>query len=301
VKKINELFWIRAALKRLQDPATLFIDQDILEFGEVSSHEAGLILLLSGAADVLDRAAHVAVMQRQNLGVLGAPNVGPVRQAKLEEALLATELDLDALNRYLRKGVRQQAYYREISLEIVHFFFQRRNGRHTLAFLHLYRFLERIAFVFPITYAISSTDFKGTFSALKAYFAGDKGGELGFFARFQDAVLDPSLLSAPAEFDFDGLASQSRAYAIARGLVKDDDVIDSKPESSMTLRFGAVAKFAIELRNRFFHAGSGHPGNISLIDVADPDAFFGRVNEHVANWFAVVYFQTLISKVERYS
>lgn len=300
--KVNDFYWIRAAFKTEDVDGQTVRTQSIENFGEASSFEAAIVVFLLGAADLLNENGGVVVRQRRNFGVLGAPLVRAAKGDFLR-SLANQGLGLDLVNRYLRRSTVQQPYYRELLLELLHYASRTAQGQHAAAFLHLYRFLERVSYVFPITYALKSDNFKGTYDSFKLYIAGDKTGELKFFQKFQAAVLDESLRTASLSFDFQSLpyGGEEAGYKLIKKFSSLNCLVSENPGVEVLLECQGVLELAINLRNRFFHAGSGHGDNISLVDLADPDGFFGRVNANILNWLGVVYFQTLAAKAERYS
>lgn len=299
--KIDEVVWVRAAAGDPQPPGTLFHQQELLQFGPSSSFEAALVLILCGAADILNEDARIVVSQRKNFGVLGAPLNKPISKKKIASALEVVDLDGVVLDKYLQRSRAQQRYYKEILLEAVYFFWRTKRKNHVMGFLHLYRFLERISYVFPITYAISSEDFRGTYESFKKFVSGDTSGELKFFQHFQKECIDKDLRRASTRLNFGGLpyGGEFAGFNLVKKFIDERAVVS---ESAVELSFHseAITGLAINLRNRFFHAGSGHSDNISLVELTDPDGFFGVINEALINWLSIVYFQTLISKVDRY-
>ena len=300
--KVNDCHWVRAAFKTEAVPEETPRSQRIENFGAASSFEAAIIVALLGAADLLNEQGAVVLKQRRNYGVLGAPVTRGSRRDFLK-ALEALDLDRDLINRYLRKSTTQQSYYRELLLELLHFFVRTARSQHSLAFLHLYRFLERVSYVFPITYALKSDNFKGTYDSFKSFITGEKTGELRFFQNFQAEVLDDAVQEASVSFDFQSLpfGGEAAGYALVKRFSADDCLVSENPGVEVSIKCRGLVEFVVNLRNRFFHAGSGHALNISLAELSDPDGFFGRVNRNFLNWLGIVYFQTLSAKAERYS
>lgn len=300
--QINDYYWVRAAFDAVEPPGTIFRTQRIEDFGAASSFEAALILFMIGAADILDDSGRVIAKRRVNLGVSGAPKVGPSKKTFFASAS-HIGLDIPLVDRYLQRSRAQQNYYRELTLEVLHYAHRSKRGQHTVAFLHLYRFLERVSYVFPITYALKSEDFKGTYDSFRAYIAGEKSGELKFFQKFQTVAIEKDVREASMRFDFQSLPfdGEKSGYALVKKFSSDICFMSENINRDITIQSQGVVELAINLRNRFFHASSGHTENVSLVELADPDGFFARINENFLNWLAIVYFQTLIAKSERYS
>ncbi len=301
--KINDKFWVRSALPSIQLEGTPFLQQKIIDFGGASSFESALVIMLLGAADLLDQDGEVIVACRENLGVLGAPSVSRVTKVNFRSSLVANGIDHKLLDKYLQRSQAQQSYYKEILLEFSHYFWRKSLGQHTIAFLHLYRFLERISYVFPITYALNTNDFRDTFESFRGFLNGDKSGELKFFKNFVDASLDEEQLDSDVLIDLNQLLESHAQVAclLIRRNVSPEDIVGEPSVVGVTVRCRSLVTLLINLRNRFFHATSGHSANITMDQLYDPDQFFLPLNSVLANWLAIIYFRTLAAKSERYS
>lgn len=301
--QVDDHFWVQPAFPAVEPPGTVFKTQQLLKFGPSSSFEAALVLTLIGAGNILDGSGRRLVGSRLNFGISGSPKISANSEASVRKALQNVGLDVVSLDKYLQKSQKQQKYYRELLLEIVHALVRSKKGQHLAAFLHLYRFLERVSYVFPITYAISSEDYKGTYDAFKSFISGEKTGELKFFQKFQAASIEEALRKASMKFDFQGIpfGGEAGGYQVVKKFSSPALIVSEAVDLNVELESQGVIELAINLRNRFFHAGSGHTDNLSLVSISDPDAFFGRINGPVLNWLSILYFQTLISKAERFA
>jgi len=302
--EINDMFWVRSSIKCAQPEGTLFHQQTLHEFGRRSSYEAALVLILIGAGDILDATGRVLFRCRKNLGILGGPVIGVrMTKKKLLAEMHAAGLDDILVDKYIQRSRSQQAYYKEILLELVHYFWRTSSGQHTIAFLHLYRFLERISYVFPMAYAMKSDDFRGTFDSLKSYVNGDKSGELKFFQNFIEVALDQEQLDSNVHIDFNQLSARlgAEACGILRRNLDSDSFVGDPDATGAVIKCRSLIVLLINIRNRFFHATSGHRFNITMNQVDDPDKFFMTINGAILNWLSVVYFNTLSAKSERYS
>ena len=132
--KINDKFWVRSALPSAQLEGTPFLQQKIMEFGGASSFESALVIMLLGAADLLDQDGEIIVACRENLGILGAPSASKVTKVKFRSSLVANGIDHRLLDKYLQRSLSQQSYYKEILLELSHYFWRKSLGQHTIAF-----------------------------------------------------------------------------------------------------------------------------------------------------------------------
>lgn len=268
--------------------------QTIRRLGVASSYEAGTIRLLMGCADIRDGAGAVICAQRKNFLVLGSPTVRVRTDTGVGMALLRLGVGWKSVDKHLKRSLIHQAYYKEILAELVQFFIRSTQDEHTLAFLHSYRLLERISFVFPLLFAVRSANYTNAFSALKEYFKGGVDSELGLMRKFQDGSIDTSSKDAPCELDFGSLdASVSRScFDVARRCVPDGDVL-SDVAPVLEIKSQALLALLINLRNRYFHYSVSKAANISTSEVGDSDDFFGVVNGALLNWLGVLYLAVL--------
>lgn len=280
-------------------PEAPFVAQSILEINSYSAYEAALIRLLLGSCDVCDSFGTVSLKQRTNNLVLGTKKFNRVSAASVQSALAGLGIDVSILNKYLRGARRQQEFYRDILLECIEFFLRSKRKEHVVAFLHLYRMLERISFAFPVIYASRATDYKSAYDSLKSFFGEKSQGELRFFMKFQELSLDPAVLALPCRFDFSAISGDPGGvcYREMRRLVETNDLLSENVGVGFEIKYKAVVPFLINLRNRFFHFSSDHSGNISLCNVSSPDELFERVNSALFNWLSVVYLQILTVKL----
>lgn len=276
--------------------------QTLMELGSTSSYEAALIVLLCGLADCSALDGKLVFRQRRDFSIFGS---SILRRRTGANALLASlrviDIDLESVDIYLRKSLKQQRFFQELVLEAVYFFSAKSKNLHTLAFLHLYRFLERISYVFPLMYANESDDFRGTYDSFRSFIGGEKGGELNFFQKFLKKCIDSELLAAPCAIDISGLPNGAFAYSQLVKYIPERDIIFLQENISLEIQASGLTGLLINLRNRFFHAASGHDGNISLVDLPSPDRFFSVLNPFFSSWLFSIYFQILSKRVDRFS
>lgn len=275
----------------------LLPQQTIRRLGVASSYEAGTIRLLMGCADIRDVGGAVICAQRKNYLVLGSPTVRVRTDAGVGVVLGRLGVSWKSVDKHLKKSLIHQAYYKEILAELVQFFIRSSKGEHTLAFLHSYRLLERISFVFPLLFAVRSANYTSAFSALKEYFKGGVDSELGLMRKFQDGSIEASSKDAPCELDFGGLdASVSRScFDVVRRCVPDADVL-SDVAPVLEIKSHALLALLINLRNRYFHYSVSNAANISTLEVGDSDDFFETVNGSLLNWLGVLYLAVLTER-----
>jgi hypothetical protein len=185
--------------------------QQIVDLGPTSSEEAALIRLLLGSVEIQHKSVRKKLNQRRNYAVLGGPATSVTKPDGLKKLLSARGIDSDELDRYLRKTLKQRAFYKDVLLELCHYFINASQGASVVAFLHLYRFLERISYSFPMSYAAATDDFKGSFQALREFLkGGTETGELKFFESFVTTAVDPALRSVKSDIQGDSKAPPAR-------------------------------------------------------------------------------------------
>lgn len=272
--------------------------QTISQLGPTSSYEAATIRLLLGTANIVDAAGGVLVVQRTNMMVLGKARTRVRTENGVRQLIGRMGLDCGSLDVHLRKSLIHQNYFNKILLELIEFFCRARKGNHTLAFLHAYRLLERMAFVFPLLYAVRSASYPGAFSTLKEFFKGGVDSELALLRKFQNEALDASQREAPSDLDFSAIepAVAHAAFAVVRRCVGDSDVLsDAFPV--LTIKSGSLLSLLINIRNRYFHFSVSNEANISVDEIGDSDDFFEVINDSVLNWLAVVFLAVLAERV----
>lgn len=296
--KVDECFSITGSLKLTVTEEPPLPRQTISLLCSQSTEEAALIRLLLGTASIFHYKSEARWWQSKNYSILGAPEAEISSANGLKKLLKSVDIDDKKLNTYLRHSLKQRTYYKEILLEIVHFFHRNNNDEGCVAFLHLYRFLERISYAFPLTYSITTEDYKGTYDSLKDFF-GEGKGELGFFSKFIGAVIEKDLQDSTStiKFNFSSEKENEVAIGIIRRCIKDAD-IKSDASGEIEVYNRSLMSLIVNLRNRFFHFNSGQAGNITLIELPDPDRFFQEVNSVCLGWLSVIYFSVLKKKVE---
>jgi hypothetical protein len=273
--------------------------QTIRRFGATSSYEAGMIRLLMGCADICDASGVSIFTQRKNFLVLGFPQVRVKTDTGVGMTLSRLGLSWQGVDRHLRRSLIHQAYYKEVLAELVQFFLRSDQGEHTVAFLHAYRILERISFVFPLLFAVRAANYTSAFTSLKEYFKGGIDSELKLMRKFQDSSIDASTKDAPCVLDFGGLdASITRScFDVARRCVSDGDVV-SDVAPVLEIKSQALLTLLINLRNRYFHYSVNESANISVSEIGDSDDFFEIVNSSLLNWLSVLYLAVLTERIK---
>lgn len=190
-------------------------------------------------------------------------------------------------------------FYREILSEFLNCHLQIIQGRHTGAFVFLYRVLERISYSVPLLYASTQSDYIGTFKDLKAILNAEKDGELGLFKKFlnQGRFIDRLKLQVNQKISFSSTSGNASShFNIATKKFAKFTSTDSVAHE-VEIKFSDIPDFLITLRNRFFHARTGDGmNNISSTEMPDSDEFFERVNPIILSFLAIIVLHTISTK-----
>jgi hypothetical protein len=220
-------------------------------------------------------------------------------RAAVTEFLTAFEVGCTA-SRFVKITIADnREFYREILCEFINCHLQTIQGRHTGAFVFLYRILERISFTVPLLYASTQTDYVGTFNDLKAMLNGEKDGELALFRKFlsQGRFIDELKLQVNQTVTFTSAGGHANAYFdLVTKRFKDFTSIDAVA-SEVEIEFSRIPQLLITLRNRFFHLRTGDGmKNISSTELPDSDEFFQRINPITFSFLAMITLHTLAAK-----
>lgn len=231
---------------------------------------------------------------------MGAVKNASTSMKSLDAQLAVFGIVAADLNVLLQKTLNQRNYYGDLLAEALHFFLRTRRGEHALAFLHCYRFLEHIAFAFPMLYASRSPNFVKAFAQLKDFFSGATSeGELRFFERFIEASLDLAVREQTISIDFGSVdpAFAVKTFSVVKNQFKPADVVSENVGVSIEVKCQGLTSACANLRNRFFHFRATEPANISVNAIGVPDQMFEAVNNHIFNWLSFIYFETLKHRV----
>jgi hypothetical protein len=211
-------------------------------------------------------------------------------------------------SRYKNKNIE---FFRRLENEVCNFLSYQSRGGYTTAFIFLYRILEVISFSFPLIYASKTYDFKHTYGKLKEMFNSNKGsnqGERGFLKSAIKVMFSSSdLLETSIDINIEDVEYEKREkiFKAIRSIFKDEKIFheDTVENSNISIKFGEVSSFIINLRNRFFHLFNRGDKNLESIEIIDPDFFFSKLNEPLFSWICVVYVEIirfLLEEHEKY-
>lgn len=218
------------------------------------------------------------------------------------------EIKLEDYENHVKKNryVNLKFYHAFLS-EIAGCIFNESVGRHTVAFVHLYRAYEHISYAFPMIYASRTTDYLGTFENLRDWL-NDKGngamGELKFLKKFIATVYkDEPLLKSNIEInlkvgDEEGENEFAESQRMIFGALTKKVLgwhtpaeysPGTVPPSKLSISFENYHGFFINLRNRFFHYFNQRKDNLGIDDVVDPDLLFSMVNKASLYYLAMLF------------
>lgn len=272
--------------------------QSIYVLRDTCSEELKLIRLLLGNVKI-SYVSGASWVQARNFSRIGAPRVN-FRTHKYIDRLLAphslTPADID---KHLRSTLPQRLYYGQLLAEALHFLRRTKENQHTIAFLHLYRFLEHISFAFPLLYAARTTNFSNAYTALRDFFGNNTRGELKFFEKFVESAIDSPIRQQTIKILFHTVdpAYIAKVFSNIERQLDENSIISTIADTEIEIRCQTLSGLCINLRNRFFHFLATDPTNISLNEIGEPDSLFECVNDHIFNWLAVLFFETLKHRV----
>lgn len=263
------------------------------------SEENFLIRLLLGTTKLIHSPSQKLINQNINYSVLGCPQVRARKYQYIQDSLLAYQITADDLDRMLRRTLIQRDYYKELLSECCNFFFRTSRGEHTLAFLHLYRFLEHISFAFPVLYAARTSNFNDAYGSLKEYLGSGEKKELAFFKKFVKTAISSDLRNETARMDFEAVSDdfQSNIYTTIFDQISTEHITSSTIDSEIVIKNDGMLELCINMRNRYFHFTATNNKNISNAFIGDPDSLFNLINIPILNWLVVIYFETLKHRV----
>lgn len=253
------------------------------------SNQLMLVRLLVGTANLEN--GSTKVIQDKNFSI-----VPPCPQSNRTKGVFnsfATNYDLGCnLTKFIKiTATSNRPFFDDLLNEFSHYFIQTKQGAHTAAFVYLYRILERISYSVPLLYSSLSTDFIGTFNAMKELFKSDASGELGLFKKFlsQGKFIDPILLDTIYKISFKSTNGKQKNYFKLVNKHFSSFSWADPSTSEVEVKFRDVPSLFITLRNRFFHYRTGDgQDNIALSEIHDPDEFFSCVNEVFCSFLAIV-------------
>lgn len=198
-------------------------------------------------------------------------------------------------------------FYRDLLNEFTSYIVHHKSKNHTAAFFHLYRSLEYISYAFPLIYASTTNNFRGTYSDLSKWFSknNEAKSELKFFETFinkvylNDAVLDTKV-------DFNIPVYQNELEYISKHL--KESLIKAYPgkeyediaDNCVSVDFKHIAGFIINLRNKYAHNLNKANTNYSASDCIDSELLFKVVNEQCMTWLSMLLLEIVTKRLSHF-
>jgi hypothetical protein len=212
---------------------------------------------------------------------------------------ISDDININDYKEFSEKAIRNNiGFFKTLQSEILYCLWNRFKGRETNAFIHIYRILEHISYVFPLLYISKTNDFVGTYNKFKSFYniqSGDQKGELGFFKTFLTLSLKETtfapFVSLIVKFCLIGEDEyKKRYYTILCKSVDENQIKQTSVENeTFEICWPIIPQLIINLRNKYFHYTNRSIDNISSEEIVDSDLFFGNVNHHFIKWFSTLF------------
>jgi hypothetical protein len=196
-------------------------------------------------------------------------------------------------------------FYKELYMEFSNYFLRKQQQNDVTAFFHLYRILESIAYCFPLIWASRAKDYEGTFSRLRTYFNGPETGELKVFTKFMEDIIDHNLLNTQVTLILKSVHPdwQQSYYNTIYNTINSknsQDITFSSPNSTITIKCHCLIDLMITIRNKYFHFLTGQGNNFFSDDIEEANEFFDIINDVLANWLSVIFFEIIDHELSTY-
>lgn len=205
------------------------------------------------------------------------------------------KLYLEHNNRY-----QNQNFHEDLLNEFAAYFHKKTSSPLT-SFLHIYRILERISYIFPLIYVSNSHNYVGTFNKVKNYFT-KPDSELGFFRIFLKDFMENDVVFQSGTADFVFSHTNLSVNEVQFKLLKryfGNKISSEVPNSSISIKYADLLDLIVELRNRYFHFKSAEVPNINQKEIIDEDVFFAIMNDTFLNWIAYIFFKIIEHNISR--
>jgi len=257
------------------------------------NYKLALIRLLTGTLNIRCNFHNEVIKQRINYSHLLCNRNKKISKNTIKQAI--KPYTLEDLSLHLKNNSKNRVFYKELFIEFSNYFLRKKENNQVAAFIHLYRILESIAYCFPLLWAAKASDYFGTFNNLKIYFNNPKIGELMVFRRFINDMIDPFLLATQVTINISSIHPdwQKKYFLTILNIIPNADVVSRNKYTDITVKCQCLIDFVIKIRNQYFHFLTGFGKNFNSEDIAEPNEFFGFINEIIANWFAVIFFEIL--------
>lgn len=233
------------------------------------------------------------VKQNRNYSILPYRNIRKLNYKIFNNAMGIENLQEEETKRICNKYFlhnRRNSYVHERILNEISWYFLKEKVSPMESFVHLYRCLEFASYSFPMIYASTARDYKGTYENLKKFIGGTDTGELKFFRNFLNSlfesegyILEYTFKIPVSSPNLDELRNEvNEIFNSAKLYFEFDD-------SMLCIKFKDIISAFIQVRNRYFHmlVGSGQRNVDSIrYDIND---LFEALNPHLLNWLAIIF------------
>lgn len=198
-----------------------------------------------------------------------------------------------------RTGWNNRKFYKPFLSELASCVYHEEGGRHTAAFVHLYRSYEHLSYAFPMIYASRTQDYVGTFENLRKWMSNDSDGNVGELKFHKTFVV--SLFKGMPELartiDVEINTKQEYREPIFKALAEkvagwknpDSYTPATVRPDRLAIPFVEYHSFFVTLRNRFFHYSNARSDNIGLDDIVEADLLFSFINKITLNYIATIF------------
>jgi hypothetical protein len=243
------------------------------------------------------------IYQKSNYSILGKKERKKFSRNLFTDPISSTT-SLADLDKYLvSSNPRNIPLFKDLINEYCYYYYYTFKRLDTLAYIHVYRILERMSYTFPMLYASKAKDYIGTFNKLQNFFKG-ANSELKFFNLFIEDFFEEEFLDYRVKFSITAFNQDIREKyykTIMMLCTSNDPTIAIKAcneHTDITIENRDTLNLLIHLRNRYFHFGSGGQRNIKSSEMVEPHDFYRIVNDHFINWLSVVYFNIVKSSIK---
>lgn len=210
-------------------------------------------------------------------------------------------IEYEKINEFLLKNRTNNSIVKQILIELSNCLIKYDNKLFTSSFLHIYRCVENMTYIFPHIYAKCFNSYKGTYEALKDFFNSDKSEkELKMYNILSDKLFDGSLL-LNYSFEFDYSFLDDNDFATVKNIFSNEyfafqfEYYDKK----IKIDFSNMFNFIITLRNKCFHMMEGTTNKYIKIDGLDFDILFKGIILEIVNWFSIVFVKLIARQFEQ--
>lgn len=266
------------------------------------SSQGILIQLVLGKTDIRDLSGKLLIKQNQNYTVLPDQKSGRTAYSILSSFFgldITKSEERKTCNQFLLKDRRNEFVYSQILNELSQYFVRNEDSP-IEGFLHLYRILEFMSFCFPMIYASTTMNYKGSFDSLQKFFKGDSSGELKFFKKFIEALFktEPLIMNYTYSqyIDVSNIADveSDLGRIVTPGLFNFSG-------NTIEFEFRNVIDIFINIRNHYFHMLVGK-GTYNFYNTNyDIKELFAGLNPAFLSWLIIIFTSIEQHGVEMFS